>query len=83
MFFGLAQNYHTIEPISQANKVILKILQGRFQQYKNRDFPDVQARFRKGRKGMHPHVFKYDCFIIHIRVLFNFPFDFLFYSWMI
>ena len=28
---------------------MLKILQARFQQYKNRELPDVQARFRNGR----------------------------------
>ena len=28
---------------------MLKILQARFQQYMNREFPDVQAGFRKGR----------------------------------
>ena len=28
---------------------MLKILQGRLQQYVNREFPDVQAGFRKGR----------------------------------
>ena len=28
---------------------MLKILQARFQQYVNREFPDVQAGFRKGR----------------------------------
>ena len=32
-----------------ASKVMLKILQARLQQYVNREFPDVQARFRKGR----------------------------------
>ena len=42
-------NYCTIALISQANKVILKILQPRLQQYVNRDLPDVQAGFRKGR----------------------------------
>ena len=40
-------NYHTITPISHASKVMLKILQARFQQYVNREFPDVQAGFRK------------------------------------
>ena len=35
--------------ISQASKVMLKILQVRLQQYVNREFPDVQAGFRKGR----------------------------------
>ena len=29
---------------------MLKILQARFQQYKNRELPDVQAGFRKGRR---------------------------------
>ena len=32
-----------------ASKVMLKILQARFQQYVNSEFPDVQAGFRKGR----------------------------------
>ena len=35
--------------ISHTSKVILKILQARLQQYVNREFPDVQAGFRKGR----------------------------------
>ena len=35
--------------ISQARKVMLKILQARLQQYVNREIPDVQAGFRKGR----------------------------------
>ena len=39
----------TIALISHASKVMLKILQARFQQYVNRELPDVQARFRKGR----------------------------------
>ena len=38
-----------ISPISHASKVMLKILQARFQQYMNRELPDVQAGFRKGR----------------------------------
>ena len=42
-------NYHTIALISQASKVVLKILQARLQQYVNRELPDVQADFRKGR----------------------------------
>ena len=42
-------NYHTIALISQASKVILKILQAGLQQYVNRELPDVQAGFRKGR----------------------------------
>ena len=35
--------------ISHTTKVMLKILQARFQQYVNRELPDVQAGFRKGR----------------------------------
>ena len=42
-------NYLTIALISHASKVMLKILQARLQQYVNRELPDVQARFRKGR----------------------------------
>ena len=41
--------YHTIALISQASKVMLKILQARLQQYVNHELPDVQAGFRKGR----------------------------------
>ena len=42
-------NYRTIALISHASKVMLKILQVRLQQYMNREFPDVQAGFRKDR----------------------------------
>ena len=42
-------NYHTIALISHASKVMLKILQARLQQYMNRELPNVQAEFRKGR----------------------------------
>ena len=38
-------NYRTIALISQASKVMLKILQARLQQYVNRKLPDVQAGF--------------------------------------
>ena len=41
--------YRTSALISHASKVILKILQARLQQYMNRELPDVQAGFRKGR----------------------------------
>ena len=34
---------------SHVSKVILKILQAMFQQYMNKEFPHVQAGFRKGR----------------------------------
>ena len=43
-------NYHTIALISHASKVMLKILQASLQQYVNRELPDVQAGFRKGRR---------------------------------
>ena len=42
-------HYCTIALISHASKVMLKILQARLQQYVNRELPDVQAGFRKGR----------------------------------
>ena len=42
-------NYHTIALISHTSKVVFKILQARLQQYVNRELPDVQAGFRKGR----------------------------------
>ena len=42
-------NYRTIALISHASKVRLKIPQARLQQYGNRELPDVQAGFRKGR----------------------------------
>ena len=40
---------NTIALISHASKVMLKILQARLQQYVDRELPDVQAGFRKGR----------------------------------
>ena len=42
-------NYCTIALIPHASKVMLKILQAKLQQYINRELPDVQAGFRKGR----------------------------------
>ena len=41
-------NDHTIALISHASKVMLKIVQVRFQQFMNQDLPDVQGGFRKG-----------------------------------
>ena len=46
---GKCSNYHTIALISLANKVMLKIIQARLQQYVNGELSDVQAGFRKGR----------------------------------
>ena len=42
-------NYCTTALSSQASKVMLKILQARFQQYMNYELPDLQAGFRKRR----------------------------------
>ena len=42
-------SYHTVVPLSHASKVMLKILHARLQQYVNRELPDVQTGFRKGR----------------------------------
>ena len=44
-----AQTTTQIALISHASKVMLKIFQARLQQYMNRELPDVQAGFRKGR----------------------------------
>ena len=41
--------YPTIALILHTSKVMLKILQARLQQYVNRELPDVQPGFRKGR----------------------------------
>jgi len=42
-------NYCTITLISHTSKEMLKILQARLQQYMNRELPDIQAGFRKGK----------------------------------
>ena len=42
-------NYRTIALISHASQVMPKILQAKLQQYMNRELPDVQPGFRKGR----------------------------------
>ena len=42
-------NYCTIALISHTSKVMLKILQARFQQYVNCELPDLEASFRKCR----------------------------------
>ena len=44
-----AQTTAQLQLISHASKVMLKILQARLHQYVNRELPDVQAGFRKGR----------------------------------
>ena len=42
-------NYRAVALISHASKVMLKILQAMLQQYVNRELPEVQGGFRKGR----------------------------------
>ena len=42
--------YFTTSLISHTSKVMLKILQARFEQYVNHELPDVQGEFRKGSK---------------------------------
>ena len=42
-------DYHTITLISHTSKLMLKIVQVRLPKYVNRELPDVQAGFRKGR----------------------------------
>ena len=59
-------NYHSNALISQASKVTLKILQARLQKYVNREFPDVQAGFRKGR-GTRDQVANICCIIEKAR----------------
>ena len=47
-------DYWTAALMSYTTKVMLKILQARLQQYVNRELPDVQAGFRKGRGTRDP-----------------------------
>ena len=47
-------NYRTFALTSHASNVMHKILQARLQQYMNRELPDVQAGFRKGRGTRDP-----------------------------
>ena len=42
-------HHWTIALISQASKVMLKILHARLEYYAKQELPDVQAAFRKGR----------------------------------
>ena len=59
-------NYHKIAFISPASKEMLTILQARLQQCMNRELPDVQARFRKG-KGTRDQVAKIRWIIEKVR----------------
>ena len=61
-------NYCTIALVSHASnsKVMLKILQARLQQHLNRELPDIQAGFRKGR-GMRKQIAKFHWIIEKAR----------------
>ena len=48
--FQRCSNHHTVALISHSSKAMLKILQAKLLQHINREFPDVQAGFRKGRQ---------------------------------
>ena len=47
--FKECSNYCTVALISHTSKIMLKILQARYQQYVNQELPDIEAGFRKGR----------------------------------
>ena len=73
-------NYRTIALISHASKVMLKMLQARFQQYVNHELPDVQAGFRKG-KGTRDQIANTHCIIGKAREFQkNFYFCFIDYA---
>ena len=59
-------NYRTIVLISQASKVMLRILQTKLQQYLKHEFPDIQCRFRKGR-GTRDQIANIRCIIKKAR----------------
>ena len=46
---GHLESWIQNQSTSHASKVMLKILQARLQQYMNRELPDIQVGFRKGR----------------------------------
>ena len=64
--FKLPQFTFTITLNSHASKVMLKILQTRFQQYVIHELPDVQAVFRKGR-GTRDQIANIPCIIEKAR----------------
>ena len=63
-------NYSTIALISHATKVMLKIPNARIQQYGNRELPDVEAGFRKGR-GTRDQTAANICWIIEKAIEFQ------------
>ena len=59
-------NYCTVILISCTSKVMLKIFQARLQQYVNRELPNVQAGFRRGR-GTRDQIANIGCIIKKAR----------------
>ena len=59
-------NYLTIMLILHTSKVMLKILQAKFQQYMNWERPDVQTGFRKG-GGTRDQISNIHCIIEKVR----------------
>ena len=72
-------NCQTIALISHASKVMLKILQGRFQQYVNCELPDPLVGFRKGR-GTRDQIANIHWIIKKARVPQNIYFCFIKYA---
>ena len=66
MQYAGSRHYCTIELILHANKVMLKILQARLQQYVNLELPDTQSGFRKGR-GTRDQIANILCIIKKVR----------------
>ena len=62
-----AQTTATIALISHVSKVMLKILHARLQEYMNREIPDAQAGFRKGR-GTRDQIANIHWIIKNVRV---------------
>ena len=62
-------NYHTLVLISDTTKVMLKILQARFQQYVNQELPDVQDGFInvRGTRDKIANIGSYFCFIDYAK----------------
>ena len=59
-------NYCTVAFISHISRVMLQTFQARLQQDMNREFPDVQAGFRKG-KGTRDQIASVHCIVEKAR----------------
>ena len=62
----MPKNAQTTMFISQADKIMLKVLQARLQQYVNQELPDTQAGFRKER-GIRSQIVNFHCVIEEAR----------------